>query len=164
MNRLVRQMAPVKIGQSRLTIAGLDETVMEEIACHFIDLVQAVPFFVACHVFCRLFHFRQGNVSPFGQAFYRLAEGNVLPGHDELEDVAVGVTAKAVIEAFVRGDAEGSRLFIMERAASPEVTAPPLEGYVIRDDADNIVCLAYLFYKFTGKPHIVHHLQKESST
>ena len=67
-NRIVRHVTLVEIGQPRFTIMGLYQAVMEKIPCHFIDFIESVPQFIAGHFFSRPFDDGQGNMSPFGQS------------------------------------------------------------------------------------------------
>ena len=91
-------------------------------------------------------------MGPFSQAFDGIRKGKVFFLHNELEDIAVSMAAKAIKESFVGSDAEGGGLFIMERAAGPEVAAPPFQRHIIGDDADDVIGLPDLFDKFAGKP------------
>ena len=70
----------------------------------------------------------------------------------------MSMAAKTIKESLVGSDAERGGLFIMERAAGPEVAAPPFQRHVIGDDADNVIGLADLFDKFAGKPFHSYHL------
>ena len=131
---------------------------MEKVTCHFVDLIQAVPLFIAGDFFGRPFDDRQGEVCPFGQSFDGIGKGKVFFFHNELEDIAMSMAAETIEKAFVGSDAEGGGLFIMERAAGPKVPALPFQRHVIGDDADNVIGLSDLFDKFAGKPFHSYHL------
>ena len=131
---------------------------MEKIARHFVDLIQAVPLFIAGNFFGRPFDDGQGDMGPFSQTFDGIRKGKVFFLHNELEDIAVSMAAKAIKESFVGSDAEGGGLFIMERAAGPEVAALTFQRHIIGDNADDVIGLPDLFDKFAGKPFHSYHL------
>lgn len=131
---------------------GLYQAVMEEIPCHFIDFIESVPQFIAGYFFSRPFDDGQGNMGPFGQSLDGVCKGKVFFFHNELKNVAMGMAAEAVEKSLIGRDAEGRRLFIMERTAGPKIAAPSVQRDVIRDDADDVIGLANLFNKFAGKP------------
>ena len=58
--------------------------------------------------------------------------------HDEAEGVAAGAAAKAVVELFVRADAEGRRLFLVERAEGAVVLAGLLQLDARTDHFDDV--------------------------
>ena len=145
-------MALVEISQPGLTVVGLRQAVVEEIPCHLIDLIEPLTLLVAGHVFSRPFYGGQGDMGPFCQAFDGFAKGKVFLLHNELEDITVGVAAEAIKKSLVGGNAERGGLFIMERAAGPEIAALTLQRDIIGNDADNVIGLTDLFDKFAGKP------------
>ena len=151
-NRIARYVTLVKIGQPRFPVMGLYQAVMEEIPCHFIDFRESVPQFIAGYFFSRPFDDGQGNMGPFGQSLDGVCKGKVFFFHNELKNVAMGMAAEAVEKSLIGRDAEGRRLFIMERTAGPKIAAPSVQRDVIRDDADDVIGLANLFNKFAGKP------------
>ncbi len=72
------------------------------------------------------------------QLLDRLGEVQLVVVHDEAEGVAAGAAAKAVVELFVRADAEGRRLFLVERAEGAVVLAGLLQLDARTDHLDDV--------------------------
>ena len=71
---------------------------------------------------CLARHFEAGDTR---QLLHRFAKTEILRLHGEADDVAMGPTAEAVIEALFLDDVERRRLFLMERAQAG-IFAPTL--------------------------------------
>src|SRR5207245_1210336 len=77
-----------------------------------------------------------------GEAFHRLAEGEVLHSFDELDDVAALATAEAVKDLLRWADGEAGGLFLVERTQAGErVAAGFLQLEVARDNLDDVRAL-----------------------
>ena len=108
-NRIIAQVPAMKIGKARFAIVGLYQTVMKEVTCQFINFKQAVPVLIPRNIICGLFYFRQWDMGPFSQSFYRFTKRDVFFHHNEFENIPVGMAAKTIIESFISSDTERSR-------------------------------------------------------
>ncbi len=79
---------------------------------------------------------RQRDVVALGQILEGFGEGQVLPLHDQGEDVPADAAAEAVVELLFLVDGEGGRLLGMERAEPDPFPAPPFEGRILGGDLD----------------------------
>ena len=80
-------------------------------------------------------HFYAGLARKF---FHRLREFQAIEVHHEAERVAASAATKAVVELFVRADAERGRLFVMERAQRGVVLAGLLQFQARANRLDNV--------------------------
>jgi hypothetical protein len=83
-------------------------------------------------------------MGPFGQDAQALAEIAPFHGLYEMEYVPACVTSEAVIELFVRDDAERRRLFMMKGAQSPVPVAFLPQADVLGHHLDDVVPLPHL--------------------
>ena len=77
---------------------------------------------------------RHRHVRPVGQKLHRLHEFQVIVLHNESYDIAALVATKAVKHLTVGVHLEGRRLFVMERATGPQVSAFSLQLHALADD------------------------------
>jgi hypothetical protein len=90
----------------------------------------------------------QVHAGAFGEVGDGVGEVEGLEIHDELDGVAAPLTAKAVIEAAVRGDAEGRSFFLVVRVGAEADEAGSLapEGGELGGYLDDVGRLPDLLY------------------
>ena len=66
---------------------------------------------------------RQLDAGPFGQQLDRLGIGAFFDIHDEMDDIAALVAAKAVIDLLGRRNAERRRIFSVKRTQAKKIAA-----------------------------------------
>src|SRR5215471_18428653 len=81
---------------------------------------------------------RQRNPHLAGYRAYRLGKADVLHLHDEREDVAVLMTAEAVIAGSRRIKVEGAGLFLMKWAEGRPVRARLSQLHIVANNAHDI--------------------------
>ena len=68
------------------------------------------------------------------------------------------MTAETMKKAFIGRYAERSGFFVVKGATGPKIPSASLQHQIVGNDADNIISLADLFDKFTGKLLHSYHL------
>src|SRR5258708_27614368 len=110
----------------------------------------AEPLFVRCRRGVERFEQRRalaalaapalghGDARATRQHLDRLEESHLLGLHDELEYVAPGLAAEAVVELPFGAHRERRGLLLVERAAAHEVPSHAPERHGLRDDLDEV--------------------------
>ncbi|RMR43443.1 hypothetical protein ALP91_200137 [Pseudomonas savastanoi pv. glycinea] len=96
-------------------------------------------------LFARHFH-----ACCFGEVFDSLGEIQIVVIHDEAERVAASAATEAVIELFVRADAERGCFLFVERAAGGVVLPGFLELHARTDYIDNVGAVQKVVDKALG--------------
>ena len=93
---------------------------------------------------------RQRDAVLVGQFLERFPERETFDGHHEVEDIALGVAAVAIVKLVFGVDGKRGRLLVVERAqAGVAVSETAQARHVIRDHADDVD----LRFQFLGEIH-----------
>ena len=86
----------------------------------------------------RLARPRHGDAAFFGHRAHRLREIALVHLHHELENVAAGAAAEAVVDLLDGMDGERRRLFGVKWAQAGEILAALFQAHVFADHADDV--------------------------
>ena len=99
---------------------------------------------------------RNGHIDPLGQKAHSVRKGEVFLLHDEVDNAAALLAAKAVADLLIRRNGERAGLFVMERTQAKIVCTLFLQRNIIAHNVNNIVAGDQLVQKPLVKRHGAH--------
>ena len=117
---------------------------MEETGRFLMQRPQALLLLVAGLVLLVLRHFHSGTL---GKGTDCIGIAQALHFHHEVYRIATLVAAEAIVNAFIRRNRKGSRLFTMERTQSKEIRTAAAQGNILANHIFDGIAL----HKFVNK-------------